>query len=883
MRSLLLTAVALAISSAFAPAFATVTAASLPASLTTTQLPRTVRPVHYDVALTPDAKSLRFTGKVAITIEVLQPTNSITLNALEMTFDRVKLSGVNSKRAFAAPKVTLNSDEQTATFTFDDVIPAGRFRLALDYSGVIGTQASGIFALDYPTPAGPARALYTQFENSDARRMIPSWDEPNFKTSFTLQATVPARQMAVSNTPIVKKTRLADGRSVVQFAPTPKMSTYLLFFGLGDFERAKLRVDGTELGVITKKGAVSQAKFVLESSKDLLREYNDYFGVRYPLAKLDNIAAPGRSQFFGAMENWGAVFSFESVILLDPEISNASDKQRAFSVAAHEMAHQWFGNLVTMRWWDDLWLNEGFASWMESRMTARLHPEWDSALEAVNVREAAMNRDALVTTHPVVQPIETVEQASQAFDDITYQKGEAVIRMLENYVGDDAWRKGVRKYMKLHAYGNTVSDDLWRQVDAAAGKPVTAIAHDFTLQPGVPMIRVESASCSEGSTTLQLVQGEFSKDQPDKKPLAWRVPVIVQPVGSTTPLRTLVTDGSATLVVPGCAPVIVNAGQAGYYRTVYAPAQFKAIAQNFGALQTIDQLGIMSDSWALGLAGVQSPTNFLDLAKSTPATAHPQVWGKIVNVLGNIDGMYKDDAVRRASFRKFAIARLAPVFAQLGWTAQSGEADRVAILRNEMIMTLGMLGDTAVINETRRRFALRANDATAMPVAIRKAIMSVIAVNADSATWDQLQALAMAETTPLIRDQYYDMLASSQDPALAQRALALALTPEPGETNSASMIGRVAWQHPDLAFDFALANLALVNTKIDTTSRSRYFPGLGRGSEDPQMIAKLNAYAEANLAPAARREIATAIASITYRIKVRNERRPLIDAWLAAQ
>jgi hypothetical protein len=268
------------------------------------------------------------------------------------------------------------------------------------------------------------------------------------------------------------------------------MSTYLLFFALGDFERATAKVEGTELGVVTRRGAIDQARFALDSSKDILREYNDYFGVRYPLPKLDNIAGAGRSQFFGAMENWGAIFTFEYALLFDPASSTQHDRQEIFATAAHEMAHQWFGDLVTMRWWDDLWLNEGFASWMESRMTARLHPEWNTRLGAVGSRDGAMQRDSVATTHPVVQHIETVEQANQAFDEITYQKGEAVIRMLEAYVGENAWRSGVRSYMKAHAYGNTVSDDLWKQIEKAAGKPVTAIAHDFTLQPGVPLIRV---------------------------------------------------------------------------------------------------------------------------------------------------------------------------------------------------------------------------------------------------------------------------------------------------------------------------------------------------------------------------------------------------------
>ena len=847
---------------------------------TTTQLPRTVRPVHYDVRIVPDATAMKFNGRVGIAIDVLQPTTSITLNAVDLSFSRVILTKVSNAARYPAPSVQINPDEQSASFTFDRIVPRGRYHLALDYSGKIGTQAVGLFAIDYVSATGPKRALYTQFENSDARRVIPSWDEPAFRTTFALEAIVPSGEMAVSNMPIARQSNLGDGLTRVRFAQSPKMSTYLLFFGLGEFDRATLKVDGTELGVITQKGATAQAAFVLESSGSILREFNDYFGVGYPLPKLDNIAAPGSSQFFGAMENWGAIFTFEHAILLDPSISTQSDKQRAFQIAAHEMAHQWFGNLVTMRWWDDIWLNEGFASWMEARTTRRLHPEWNTALAAVRKREEAMDLDGFGTTHPVVQHVETVEQASQAFDAITYSKGEAVIGMLEGYVGAAAWRNGVRRYIQAHAYGNTESDDLWREIEKASGQPITAIAHEFTLQPGIPLIRADAA-CDAGHTALQLTQAEFSKDQPDKKPLAWRVPVIVQAIGAAAPVRELVTGGRAIVSVPGCAPVVVNAGQSGYYRTLYAPAHFQAIAGNFGALAAIDQLGLLSDSWALGLAGLQPVSDFLDLAVATSVDADPQIWGKIAAVFENIDEYYRGDEARRSAFRKFAMARLNPVFARVGWSARPEELDTVAILRNELIGILSALGDTAVIDEARRRHATQATDPTAVPAAQRKAILGVVARHADPSTWEQLHAAARAEKTAMVKDQLYSLLASTQDESLARRALDLALTPEPGETNSAEMVSRAAALHPDLAFDFGIVNIAVVNQKVDASSRSRYFPRLASRSADPAMIIKLKKYAAEHLAVGSRRDADTAVASIAYRLKVRQERLPVIDRWLA--
>jgi aminopeptidase N len=880
MSRLLVSAIALALAtpclSLAAVAAPTVAAPAVAAA--TTQLPRNVRPTAYSVEVTPHADTLFFDGKMVASIQVLEPTRVIVLNAVDMKFGKVELRGADGKTLRAAPQVTLDDDAQTASFSFDKDIAPGAYKLAMDYTGKIGTQANGLFAIDYPTPAGKKRAIFTQFENSDARKFIPSWDEPAFRTPFSLSAIVPAGQMAVGNLPIVERKDLGNGLVRVRFGDSPKMSTYLLFFAVGDFDRDTRMNGKTELGVVAQRGSIGKARFALDSADAILTEYNDYFGVPFPLPKLDNIASPGRSQFFSAMENWGAIFTFENSLLFDPDISTIGDKQRIFTTSAHEMAHQWFGDLVTMQWWDEIWLNEGFASWMEGRTTAKLHPEWHTDLDRVGVREGAMAQDAVDTTHPVVQHVETVEQASQAFDSITYAKGEAVIGMLEDYVGADAWRQGVRRYIKAHAYSNTVSDDLWREVEAAAGKPITSIAHQFTLQPGVPMIKVEAATCVAGQTELQLSQGEFSKDHPDKAPLSWDVPVIAATLGGA-PARTLVQGGKGTLRVPGCGPVVVNAGQGGYYRTLYAPAQLAALRTNFAKVPTIDQLGLLSDNWSLGMAGQQSTDAVLDFIAATPVDAAPEVWSQIAGSLAGLDEMFKGDPAAQARLRKFASARLTPVFAPLGWEARPGESSSVALLRTRLIGSLSAMGDANVVAEARRRFTARDTDPTAMPAALRRTVLGIVARNADAATWDQLHAMAQAEKTAQIRDEYYGLLSRAEDEALARRALELALTDEPGETNSASMLGGVAFEHPDLAFDFAMAHMAQIDPRVDTTSRSRFYPRLAGGSHDPAMVGKLKAYADAHVAARSRRATESAIANIEYAIKVRHDRLPGIDAW----
>jgi aminopeptidase N len=490
-----------------------------------------------------------------------------------------------------------------------------------------------------------------------------------------------------------------------------------------------------------------------------------------------------------------------------------------------------------------------------------------------------MNRDAVATTHPVVQHVETVEQASQAFDAITYSKGEAVIHMLEGYVGADAWREGVRRYMKAHAYGNTVSDDLWKQIEAAADKPILAIAHDFTLQPGIPLIRVESAQCSGGKTALKLTQGEFTKDRPNKTSLAWRVPVIAQTLGGA-PVRTVVAGGKADMTLPGCGPVVVNAGQSGYYRTLYAPQQFKAVSDGFANLEPIDQLGLMNDVWALGLAGLQPASDYLDLAKSTAVDADPQIWADIAGSFASLNAYYRGDKARQATFQKFAIARLSPVFERIGWEARADEGDPTTILRAQLIETLSDMDDGKTIAEARRRYAAQETDPKAVPAELRKTILGVVAKHADAATWDQLHAAAKAEKTPLVKDQFYSLLSSADDEALAKRALDLALTDEPGATNSADMIATVSYAHPDLAFDYAVAHRAQVDKLVDSTSRSSWYPALGNSSLEPAMAGKIKAYADAHIAAGSRRAAETAVANIAYRSKVRKERLPEVDAWL---
>ncbi len=867
LSSLLLAAAPLAL---VQPAIAQTPAG--PAPGITTQLPRGAAPSHYAIEVAPNAANLKFTSKVTIDLNVAQTMPVLVLNAADLSISSVTLTPAKGKAVTGSAKIDANA--QTVTLDFGRPVQPGSYQLDIAYAGVINTQANGMFALDYKDGAGAAkRALFTQFEAPDARRFVPSFDEPSYKATYDLSAIVPTGQLAVSNMPVKASQNLGGGRTRVTFGTSPKMSSYLLFFGLGELERATKMSGATEVGVITGKGNTGKAQLALDASAAILPWYNDYFGVPYPLPKLDNVAGPGQSQFFSAMENWGAIFTFERALLVDPKFTSEGTKRTIYSIVAHEMAHQWFGDLVTMAWWDDLWLNEGFASWMATKVSDKLQPDWEMLLTRVGGRERAMALDALATTHPVVQKIHTVDEVNQAFDDITYEKGEAVITMLEGFAGEDVWREGIRGYMKKHAYGNTVTDDLWKAVEGAGAKGLVSIAHDFTSQPGIPLVKVDSAQCQGGSTVLALSQSEFSRDRKDKAPLRWNVPVMAQTVGGA-PQR-LILNGTASVTLPGCGAYVINAGQTGYYRSLYPEANVKALVVGFTRLSSMDQIGLMADNFQLGLGGYQPIGLALDMVDAVPADASPAVLAEVPDYIDSAYTMLEGDRAAQARVAAYASRKLGPVLKSVGFDAKPAEGAQVPVLRSALVTTLGSMGDKAVLAEARRRFA----EPALMEGPLRNVWLRIIAQNADAATWDKLRAMANGATSALDRSTLFALLGAAKDERLGRKALDLAMTDEPGKTTSAAIISAVGGEHPMLAVDYVLAHRQQYEAMIDVSARSQAIARLGGGSADPAMATKLDAYASQYLTPESRKVVDRSISAIRTRIETRARLKPALLAW----
>jgi aminopeptidase N len=848
-----------------------------------TQLSRTAIPHHYAITVTPHAERLTFDGTTAIDLEVIKPTRELVLNAADLRFASATLRPAKGGSAVTG-QASINADAQTATFTFPRTIAPGTYRLALAYSGKINTQANGLFALDYKNKEGKdARSLFTQFEAADARRFVPSWDEPDYKAKFDLSVRVPAPLMAVSNMPAAATRKLAGGIKEVRFQTTPIMSSYLLFFALGDFDRISKSAGGREVGIVVSRGNGSKAHRALDDEALILPYYNDYFGTPYALPKLDNVAGPGQSQFFSAMENWGAIFTFEYAILDDPAITTEAQRQNIFTTEAHEMAHQWFGDLVTMGWWDDLWLNEGFASWMENKTTEHFHPDWGADIDRVGSREGAMGLDALNSTHPVVQEVRTVEQANQAFDAIAYSKGESVIGMLEDFAGSNVWRDGIRSYIASHAYRNSRTTDLWAAVEAAGARGLTTVATDFTTQPGIPLMAVGPTECRNGSTLVTLTQGQFSADRRQEiaaNPRSWHVPVKATAGG--LPAQMVTAGRTSQLSVPGCGPLLLNPGQHGYYRTLYTAQQAQALAARLPQLAPVDQYGLIADSVVLSLAGYQPMETGLGLLAAMPAGGSAKVIQRVVTRWDDLYDRLEGDPAGQALIAARVAKAFGPRLQQLGFAPRAGEPAVDAVLRPTLIATLGKYRDPAVLAEASRLFAQWKQNPEAIPGSLKSTWLGVIARNADASTWDALHERARATTGTVERTSLYQLLGHTQDEALARRALDLALTNEPGKTISSGIMTSVAAAHPRLAIDFVLSHLAEVNQLIDISGRSRFMQRLAASSRDPALIPVLEGFANANLAASDRKPVQQAI----DRIRSESEQTARIRAetaeWLKA-
>jgi aminopeptidase N len=846
------------------------------------RLPKTVVPTHYAIELEPNLDSLTLAGLEIIDLEVREPTARLVLNAVGMTLT----AAVIDNEAQGAD-ITLDAASETATLTFPRPLAAGPHKLRIAFSAGINKFGRGLFYVDYPTDGGTKRMISSHLEPADARRIFPCWDEPAFKATFALTVTLPRTFLAVGNMPIAREEPVTPTLKQVTFAPTPVMSSYLFVLAAGELERMSAKADGVTVGVVTTLGKREQGRFALERAVDLLRYFNDYFGVKYPLPKLDLIAVPGG--FGGAMENWGGITFFESRLLFDPASNAATARRGIFSILAHEMAHQWFGDLVTMGWWDNIWLNEGFASWMQVKAAEHFFPQWQTWLNN-DSKQFAMSLDARRTSHPIQQPVANETEAMAVFDGITYSKGQAFIRMLESYLGEATFRDGIRKYMADHAYGNTTTADLWRALEAASGKPVAAVAAGFTEQAGVPLV-VAQATCVGDEQRIALRQERFRILSPSaaaKEQAAasarprWQVPVALGRPGALRPAQTVLLQDRSEIVVGQCGePVKLNLGDIGYYRVEYDAASRAALAKALPLMAPADRVNLLADSWALVEAGRVEPASYLELVEEIGNDGTRAVWEQVIRTLTRLDWLARNRPERPA-VQAYARAKLRPLFDRIGWEARAAEVSDATLLRGRLIRVLGDLGDEEILAEAKRRFAAFQQDPAALPPALRDAVTHLVGVTADRATYDMLLTLARKTMNTGERGRYYSAAASARDAALARASLELTLTDELPSNLVGNVIGTVAssGEQTDLAWEFVQKNFDTLANRQGPSFRNTFVSNFMTNFSDAAHAAELASFAPVHATSGGKMVAERSEEAILIAADFKARALPAIDAWI---
>ena len=748
----------------------------------TYRLPRSARPHRYELELRPDLSAARFEGSVSIDLEVTEPTARLVLNAIELEFQRVQLDGPDGSGL--TPSVSFDEDNQMATLEFDRSLSAGLHRLSIDYTGTLNDQLRGFYRSTFRDEDGQERVIATtQFEAPDARRAFPCWDEPEFKAVFSVTLVVDEGLTGLSNGPLEASRRRDDGSVEMRFADTMKMSTYLVAFVVGPYELTEADVvDGIPIRVATVPGKQALTSFAHEVARHALRFLAGYFGIPYPAAKLDHVAVPDFA--FGAMENLGCVTYRESLLLADPDTAAQTELQRIASVVAHETAHMWFGDLVTMKWWDGIWLNEAFATFMELTTSDHFRPEWQMWTAFGAGKAAALSIDGLIATRPVEFPVGRPKEAEGMFDVLTYQKGGSVLKMLEQYLGAEVFRKGIAHYLATHAYGNTETADLWDAIETISGEPVRTIMGTWIHQGGYPMVY---ASLDDDPSTVLLRQKRFvytaGADGGAGSEPRWAVPINLRASidGTVHHERLLLDQEEASFTFAGPVDwVVVNDGAWGYYRTRYSEELWRRLAgaDAGSVLDPLEKLQLVGDTWAAVVAGEASLEEWAAAASEVSADPDPDVWGSIAGGLYML-ALIGDDGDREP-LQRFAARLARPAWAAIGWDRSPDEGDRTATARSRIVSVMAEHAhDQEVIAEARRRFSghLSGSGGGLAPDLIGAAARIAVEFGGRDAWEEVLEAYRRAEG-PQDQLRYLHALTETPFEDLRTRTLDLMLSPD---------------------------------------------------------------------------------------------------------
>lgn len=811
------------------------------------RLPTTVVPSHYDLELAPDLEAATFAGTAEVTLIVTEAVDELILHALDLEITEAWLEGIEGERIDAT--ASFDTPSETATLALSATAEPGAWTLHTTFTGVLNDKLVGFYRSTFTDDSGATQTLAcTQFESTHARRAFPCWDEPAFKSTFAIRLVVAEDLFAVSNAMETAVDQLPDGRKRVHFAPTMHMSTYLVAFVIGPLEATDVvDVDGTPLRVIAVPGKADLTPFALEIGAFSLRYLSDWYGIDYPGDKLDLIAIPDFA--FGAMENLGCVTFRETALLLDESRSTQAELQRVADVVAHEIAHMWFGDLVTMGWWNGIWLNEAFATFMEMMTTDAFRPEWHRWTDFGLARSAAFDTDSLSTTRAIEYEVITAADAEGMFDVLTYEKGASVVRMLQQYLGEDRFQAGIRHYLNTHQFANTETTDLWDAIEEATGEPVRQIMDSWIFHPGHPVV---SISVADDRRSLHLRQDRFSFapdaaagiTPPPNEPRS--VPVVVR-VGhgdEASLHRLLLSEPEATLELEHDAEWIEgNHDGNGFYRVELADADLLAVAaQAQAVLSPLERYGLVEDEFALVLAGRSSLPRLFGLLRSLAGDDDLSVWQRTIGVVASIGRVAPEDQLE--AYRGWLRALLGPALRGLGDTKVAGESERTTALRASLFDALARFGDDqGRRDQAAAHFAALGEDPNAVDADLADAVVRVVASTADEDTWNELRRRAAAARTAQDTLRHQGALADAQDPTLVLRFCELCLTDEIRSQDALFLLARALRNRYAAAevWGFLTDRWDEITTRFPSSTVPRLIDGI-RGVSDRELATSIAAF-----------------------------------------
>jgi aminopeptidase N/puromycin-sensitive aminopeptidase len=831
------------------------------------RLPGGVRPEHYSLVITPDLQAATFAGNETIDVVLDAPTTTITLNAAEIEFGSVKAMVGDFTPTFQTAVVTLDAKREQATFTFAQALPAGRVRLAIEYKGILNDKLRGF----YLSKTKLRRYGVTQFESTDARRAFPCFDEPSLKATFDVTMVVDGGDTAISNMKTVSDaTGPVVEKHTIQFATTPKMSTYLVAWLVGDFKCSEGKSDGVPIRVCSTPDKVGLTRFALGEAKQMLRDYNEYFGIKYPLAKLDLVAVPDFEA--GAMENFGCITFREALLLVNKKDGALPAKKEVAETIAHEMAHLWLGDLVTPAWWDNLWLNEGFATWMETKEAAKAHPKWRYEQDVAVVKNRTMDEDAGRTTRAIRARVDTPAEIEESFDDIAYDKAGAVIAMVENWVGEEVFRKGVQAYVAAHEYGNATAVDFWNAQTQVSGLPVDKVMQSFVEQPGVPVVTLSS-----GGASVPVTQHRFYLSAPAASTSdAWTIPVCFKGANCQ-----LLTPQSQELKASSAEPFYyANAGDKGYYRTEYSAGQLKTIVGQAETMLTPpERIGLLGDEWSLMRAGQGPLGDYLDLVLAVKTDPNATVLENALGKVATIETRIATDA-DRARLDGVVRREFGGVYAGLVKSGRPDMEDRED-LRETLFAALGRAGDPTVLAEAMRGTQALLAGQRPTDSAVVDAAVSLTVAKGDRAMYEKMLHLAQSATDPDLKQDALRTLTRFQAPELVARTLEYAVSGQVRNQDSWTLITLMLSRREtqDAAWAYVQQHWGDISQRVTENSQARIVAATGAFCTVERRD-EVKSFFTAHPVASGRRALARSIDNIDDCIHLRTTQEPELQRWL---